>query len=154
MTLAEYSMTAFAIANGGRVIAYVPQILRVCRDPNGGAAVSLTTWTFFTAANVATVIYALTALDDVVTASVFGLNAVGCLLIVALTAIRRMTTRVAFKWLGLGRGLAVVQCRAHRLSSCTSANRWQGPPRQLDRSRRARCSAQIARLRQLRMRSR
>ena len=59
MTLAEYSMTAFALANGGRVIAYVPQIMRVCRDPNGAAAVSVTTWIFFTAANVATVVYAL-----------------------------------------------------------------------------------------------
>jgi len=102
MTLAEYSMTAFAIANGGRVIAYVPQIMRVCRDPNGAAAVSVTTWIFFTAANVATVVYALTALDDVVTASVFGLNAIGCLLIVALTAFRRMTTGGhAPQWPGL-----------------------------------------------------
>ena len=32
MTLAEYSMTAFALLNGGRVIAYMPQIVCIYRD--------------------------------------------------------------------------------------------------------------------------
>jgi hypothetical protein len=148
MTLAEYSMTAFAIANGGRVIAYVPQIMRVCRDPNGAAAVSVTTWIFFTAANVATVIYALTALDDVVTASVFGLNAIGCLLIVALTVFRRVTTRGSTQWAGLGRRVTSVQCRAVCLSHRVSGNRRRSSFRQADRSRRASCPSQIGRHRQ------
>ena len=148
MTLAEYSMTVFAIANGGRVIAYVPQIMRVCRDPNGAAAVSVTTWIFFTAANVATVVYALTALDDVVTASVFGLNAVGCLLIVALTAFRRITAGGAPQWSGLGRRVTSVQCQAVCLSDRVSGNRGKGPFRQADRIRRASCAAQIGRHRQ------
>ena len=60
MTLADYSMTAFALLNGGRVIAYMPQIVCVYRDPNGAVAVSLLTWIMFTAANLATVSYALT----------------------------------------------------------------------------------------------
>jgi hypothetical protein len=144
MTLAEYSMTAFAIANGGRVIAYVPQIMRVCRDPNGAAAVSVTTWIFFTAANVATVVYALTALDDVVTASVFGLNAIGCLLIVVLTAFRRMTAGGhAPQWPGFGRSVTSV-C----LSDRASGNRGKGSFRQADRNRRASCALQIGRDRQ------
>ena len=90
MTLAEYSMTAFALLNGGRVIAYMPQIICVYRDPNGAVAVSLLTWIMFTAANLATVSYALTVSCDLVVAGVFALNALGCLIITMLIAMRRI----------------------------------------------------------------
>ncbi len=90
MTLAEYSMTAFALMNGGRVVAYFPQMVRVYRDPHGAAAVSLMTWALFAAANVTTVCYALTVTDDRVIAAVFSLNAIGCLAIVGLTAFKRI----------------------------------------------------------------
>ena len=60
MTLADYSMTAFALLNGARVLAYMPQIVCVYRDTNGAPSVSLVTWLMFTAANLATVSYALT----------------------------------------------------------------------------------------------
>ena len=90
MTLADYSMTAFALLNGGRVIAYMPQIVVVYRCPHGAAAVSLLTWTMFTAANAATVSYALTVSSDFVVAGVFALNALSCLIITTLIAIRRI----------------------------------------------------------------
>jgi len=90
MTLADYSMTAFALLNGGRVIAYMPQIVCVYRDPHGAPAVSLLTWVMFTAANLATVSYAVTVTSDLVVAGVFALNALGCLIITALIAVRRM----------------------------------------------------------------
>src|SRR5437667_6194930 len=90
MTLADYSMTAFALLNGGRTVAYVPQMIRVYRDPHGAAAVSLLTWTLFAAANIATVCYALTASNDRIVATVFALNAIGCLAIVGLTAFKRV----------------------------------------------------------------
>jgi hypothetical protein len=95
MTLADYSMTAFALLNGGRVIAYFPQMIRVHRDPHGAAAVSLMTWMLFAAANVATVCYALTVSNDRVVAIVFALNAVGCLAITALTFFKRMRMSTA-----------------------------------------------------------
>ena len=41
MTLAEYSMTAFALLNGGRVLAYMPQIVCVYRCRNRAVAVSM-----------------------------------------------------------------------------------------------------------------
>ena len=41
MTLADYSMAAFALLNGGRIVAYMPQIMCVYRDRNGAGAVSL-----------------------------------------------------------------------------------------------------------------
>jgi uncharacterized protein with PQ loop repeat len=90
MTLADYSMTAFALLNGGRILAYLPQIVCIYRCRNGAAAVSLMTWVMFTAANVATVSYALTVSSDLVVAGVFGLNAVFCFLITAMVALRRL----------------------------------------------------------------
>jgi hypothetical protein len=87
----------FAVLNSGRAIAYWPQIVSIYRDPGGATAVSLWTWTVFTAANVATVIYALAGLDDVVVAAVFGLNTVGCGAIVALTTYKRSCQRHPFR---------------------------------------------------------
>ena len=100
MTLADYSMTAFALMNGGRVVAYFPQMIRVYRDPHGATAVSLLTWGLFAAANAATVCYALTVSDDRIIAIVFSLNAIGCLAILGLTAFRRIDVvhRGAMLW--------------------------------------------------------
>ena len=91
MTLADVSIAAFALLNGGRVIAYLPQIVCVYRCQNGAAAVSLLTWIMFTAANAATVTYALTVSSDRVVAAMFGLNALSCVLITALVAFRRLS---------------------------------------------------------------
>lgn len=90
MTVADYSLVAFALLNGGRVAAYVPQMVRVYRDPHGARAVSVVTWTLFAAANIATVCYALTVFNDRVMAAVFALNAAGCLAIVGLTLLKRV----------------------------------------------------------------
>jgi hypothetical protein len=91
MTLAEVSLVAFALLNGGRVVAYVPQMIRVYRDPHDAAAVSVATWALFAAANVATVCYALVVAGDRAVAIVFALNAVGCLAIVAMTVCKRIS---------------------------------------------------------------
>jgi hypothetical protein len=90
MTLADFSMTAFALLNGGRIIAYMPQIMCVYRDRNGAEAVSFLTWAMFTAANLATVSYSLTVSSDLVVASVFAMNAVCCLAITCLIVCRRV----------------------------------------------------------------
>jgi hypothetical protein len=93
-------MTAFALLNGGRVIAYMPQIIGVYRCPHGATAVSLSTWIMFTAANAATVSYALTVSSDLVVAGVFALNAFGCIIITMLVAVRRIER---FRWGRAGR---------------------------------------------------
>jgi hypothetical protein len=90
MTLAEYSIGAFAVLNGLRVFAYIPQILCVHRDGNGAVAVSATTWSLFLAANIATVTYALAVSRDLLVAVVFSANALGCLSIVALIVMKRL----------------------------------------------------------------
>jgi hypothetical protein len=89
MTVAEYSMTAFAILNGVRIAAYVPQLRRVYRDPHGAAAVSITTWFLFAAANAATVFYAVAVAQDTLVAAIFSLNTAGCLAVAILTARKR-----------------------------------------------------------------
>src|SRR5882724_6007055 len=91
MTVAECAMAAFAILNSGRPLAYVPQIVRVYRDQSGAAAVSLITWVLFASSNLATAVYAHAVYHDVVMATVFALNALVCLLVVVLTAMKRWT---------------------------------------------------------------
>src|SRR6266702_4424648 len=81
MRFAEFSMGAFAVLNGARVLAYTPQIICVGRDRQGAGAVSLMTWGMFTLANLATVSYALTVSHDHSVACVFTLNVIGCLAI-------------------------------------------------------------------------
>jgi hypothetical protein len=89
VSLVHSSLTIFVILNGARVIAYWPQIARVYRDPGCATAVSLWTWIVFTGANIATVIYALAELGDVIMAAVFGMNTIGCVAIATLTAYKR-----------------------------------------------------------------
>jgi hypothetical protein len=90
MTLADYSLLAFTLLNGARAIAYLPQIIRIHRDPHGAAAVSVSTWSLFAAANFATTWYALTVFSDNLTACVFAVNAAGCVGIAGLTALKRI----------------------------------------------------------------
>jgi hypothetical protein len=90
MTLADYSLGAFAVLNAARVIAYFPQAIRIYLDANGAKAVSIATWTLFAAANLATVSYALTVAEDFLVAFIFSLNAIGCLVIVGFTIWKRI----------------------------------------------------------------
>jgi hypothetical protein len=90
MTLAEYSLGAFAILNSARLVAYFPQAIRIYFDANGAKAVSIATWLLFAGANLATVSYALTVAHDTLMAIVFTLNTIGCLVIVGFTAWKRI----------------------------------------------------------------
>jgi len=90
MTISDYSATAFALLNGARIIAYAPQIRCLTRDNDNAKAVSLVTWTLFALANAATVAYAVVVLNDLLMAGVFVLNLIGCTVIVALIARKRI----------------------------------------------------------------
>jgi uncharacterized protein YjiS (DUF1127 family) len=78
----------FAACNSARVLAYIPQIVRIAHDQNGSPGVSCLTWAGFATANFSTVAYALVT-SAWIMAAVFGVNAVFCLAIVTLTAWRR-----------------------------------------------------------------
>ncbi|MCK1757762.1 hypothetical protein IVA78_21700 [Bradyrhizobium sp. 137] len=93
MTLADYSFGAFAFLNTARLLGYFPQIVRVHRDSNGAKAVSVFTWLLFSAANIATVSYAMIVSHDAAMATIFALNTLGCLTIVGLTMWRRAGIR-------------------------------------------------------------
>ncbi len=92
-----YSLAAFAILNGARVIAYLPQMVLVCRDKSGATAISAMTWSLFAAANVATVIYALVHSGDWLMALIFSFNALACSTIVVLIVVKRMHNRHRMK---------------------------------------------------------
>ena len=90
MTISDYSVTASALLNGARVIAYVPQIRCLTQDNSKAAAASLITWTLFSMANAATVAYALLVINDPLMAGIFVLNLLGCLTIVAIIGKKRI----------------------------------------------------------------
>lgn len=104
MTLAEYSLVAFAVLNGGRIFAYLPQMILIYRDPNGAAAVSIAAWSLFAASNLATVGYVVIVAHDWIVAGVFAMNAAGCVGIVALTLFKRQARGSRF--LSAGRRIA------------------------------------------------
>jgi hypothetical protein len=114
MTLADYSVTAFTVLNGARIVAYFPQIICVCRDRTGASSVSPMTWGMFCSANLATVFYALTTGDRII-AGVFALNAIACTIIFALIIRKRRT----YAW---SNNHAAGQSRSRQiLKSCQSA---------------------------------
>ncbi len=90
MTSAEFAVALFAACNSARVLAYIPQVVRVARDHGGARAISCMTWTSFAVANMSTVIYALLVVSDWRMAAIFGANAACCLIIVAVTAYKRL----------------------------------------------------------------
>ena len=93
MTLADLALTAFALCNSARVLAYVPQLICAGRDRHGASAISLTTWTLFAASNVSTTAYAIVQLGDLAVACVFALNTLFCLAIVGVAARKRLRHR-------------------------------------------------------------
>lgn len=117
---AEVAGVTFAICNSARVLAYIPQIVRIARDRNGSPGVSCLTWTGFAAANFSTVAYALILTSDWNMAAVFGVNGVFCSAIVTLTMWKRLragalaasTRRLALPNLRYGNFFAPARVRA------------------------------------------
>jgi uncharacterized protein with PQ loop repeat len=89
MTAPEVALVLFTAMNTGRVLAYVPQILRVARDGGRAEAISCTTWTMFALSHLSTVAYAILAVGDLRMAAIFGANVFACLLLLGITAYKR-----------------------------------------------------------------
>lgn len=85
----EFAITIFSISNCLRVIAYVPQILRVMRDREGATAVSCMTWLLFSLSHLSTVLYALLVISDWRMAVIFFANLLCSLTILGLTLYKR-----------------------------------------------------------------
>jgi hypothetical protein len=91
MTLKDYSVTAFTVLNGARIVAYLPQMICVHRDRAGALSASMVTWGMFFTANLATVFYALTVSGDRIIAGLFTANAFASIAIFSLILRKRIT---------------------------------------------------------------
>jgi hypothetical protein len=89
MSAAEIALLVFTACNSARVLAYVPQIVKIGRDTGGARAISCWTWGLFGASHLSTVAYAVLTLSDLRLASVFLANAVCCGTIMGLTFYKR-----------------------------------------------------------------
>lgn len=89
MTAAEVALLAFTTCNTLRVLAYVPQIVRIARDTDGARAISYTTWGLFALSHLSTVAYAVAVMGDATLALVFGGNAAACFAVLGLTGWKR-----------------------------------------------------------------
>ena len=65
MLVAEATWLAFAVFSGLRTISYVPQIVRIAKDPNGASAISYPTWLLWTGAHASASLYAAMNLNEV-----------------------------------------------------------------------------------------
>ncbi len=54
----------FVLANGGRIVAYLPQIMSAWYCPSGAKSVSILTWSYFAFAHLTALLYALFVLHD------------------------------------------------------------------------------------------
>lgn len=86
---AELALTLFAACNGARVLAYVPQIVRVVRDASGAKAISCTTWSMFGVSHLSTATYALSVVEDWSMVAIFTANTACCAAIVGTTVYKR-----------------------------------------------------------------
>ncbi len=93
MTPAEVTLLLFTACNTLRVLAYVPQIVRIARDQEGAKAISYTTWGLFALSHLSTVAYAHFHAKDATLALVFGGNAAACFAILGLTYWKRRMFR-------------------------------------------------------------
>lgn len=89
----EATWLAFAAFSGLRTISHVPQIIRIAKDRSGASTISYPTWLLWTGANVTTAMYAATNLNDAWLAFVSFIYAVCCIVVIALTAIKRLAHR-------------------------------------------------------------
>lgn len=85
-SLTEVISWVFVVANGGRILAYIPQLVAAWKCENGAKSVSRLTWGYFAFAHLTGVLYGLLVIHDLQMALVFcGNLAVCCLLVVIVT---------------------------------------------------------------------
>ncbi len=110
--LEDMTMAAFAACNGLRIFAYLPQMRKAAKDPNGASAISFTTWGLFLVANLSTAAYAIVNQSDWWMAGCFALNACCCffiLVIAGFKAVRYARVRSATTVYRANREDAVVR---------------------------------------------
>jgi len=89
MTISDVAYDFLTVFNALRLASYLPQIYKIARDTTDAGAISYSTWILWTAANSSTAIYALTHPGDITLAWIYGLNALCCTIVIALTAFKQ-----------------------------------------------------------------
>ena len=79
----------YFLLNTVRVFSYVPQIITVGREKSTARAISLLTWTFWTAANFITGIYASFVVKDTLLSLMSYGNTLGCGIVVGIVLYKR-----------------------------------------------------------------
>jgi hypothetical protein len=87
--VANATFLLFSLFSSLRIVSYVPQIHRVALDGNGASAISYSTWSLWTCANIATALYAAINLHDIYLSAVSGIYAFCCVIVIALTMFKR-----------------------------------------------------------------
>ncbi len=95
ITPADVALGMFVLCNALRVLAYVPQIVKISQDQQGATAISYMTWGFFGVSNISMVFYGLLVVHDWLLVAVFSANTICCLLILLLTAWKRALFKAA-----------------------------------------------------------
>jgi uncharacterized protein with PQ loop repeat len=97
VTPADVALGMFTVCNTARVLAYLPQIVKISRDTQGASAISHATWALFGLSHLSTVAYAILVADDWRMAAVFAANTLCCLLILGLTAWKRAAFKASLR---------------------------------------------------------
>src|SRR5262245_35112510 len=89
MYLPEITLALFSVFNILRLGSYLPQIMRVATDNEGAKAISYSTWGLWIGATASTAAYTAVNISDMTLFFVSAMNALGCALVVGLTALKR-----------------------------------------------------------------
>jgi hypothetical protein len=89
MTAADLSLLAFAACNALRVVAYLPQMLKLYCHPGAAASFSYASWWLFTAANASTAAYGQLVVGDAVLAVLSAFSAACCVVLIGIASWRQ-----------------------------------------------------------------
>lgn len=85
----------FTVFSSLRVVSYLPQIRKVALDTNGATAISYSTWSLWTCANVATALYAGINLQNPFLSTVSSIYAICCIVVICITLFKRRHSGIA-----------------------------------------------------------
>lgn len=90
MAWVEILTWLFLLANAGRIVAYVPQIVAAWSCPAGAKSVSILTWSYFAFAHLTALLYAAFVLHDFRSGWIFAGNLSFTVFLVVLLATKRL----------------------------------------------------------------
>lgn len=93
MNTIDVTLAVFTACNVLRLVAYLPQLVRINQDTQGAFAISYSSWAIFAFSNLSTAIYGLAVMGDWAVTLLFAANTVCCFAIIGLTAYKRAQYR-------------------------------------------------------------